>query len=253
MAPPFPKVEKIEIKIFCSYFVITFLNSGKSGKMETRFIELCIEGDLIGLQQLLQLHPDINISTKNEYAFRYACKRGHLHVCKWLLQVKPNINISAKNEEAFRVVCYMGHLDICQWLIQVKPSINISAENEYAFRYACFNGRLDVCQWLLQVSKERGQDINISFDNEEAFRYACLIGYLHVAKWLQSLKPYLYVIEYDETGKIKGYKVRSKEDANWEKRKYLVWLASNHCPEQNKVNLLYKLPSDVSRMVIGFV
>jgi hypothetical protein len=37
------------------------------------------------------------------------------------------------------------------------------------------------------------------------------------------------------------------------KRKYLVWLASNECPEENKSNLLYKLPSDVSRMVIGFV
>ena len=56
-----------------------------------------------------------------------------------------------------------------------------------------------------------------------------------------------------ETGKIKNYRIRSKEEANWEKRKYLLWLASNDCPEQDRGNLLYKLPSDVSRMVIGFV
>jgi hypothetical protein len=79
------------------------------------------------------------------------------------------------------------------------------------------------------------------------------MGHLHVAQWLQSLKPYLYVIEYDENGKMKGYKIREKEEANWEKRKYLLWLASNDCPEENKNNLLYKLPSDVSRMIIGFV
>jgi hypothetical protein len=100
--------KKIEIKIFCSYFVLTFLNSGK---METQFIDLCQKGDLIGLKQLLQLHPDINISADNEKAFRNACLSGQLHVCKWLLQVKPDINISALNEYAFRYACYNGHLN----------------------------------------------------------------------------------------------------------------------------------------------
>jgi hypothetical protein len=76
---------------------------------------------------------------------------------------------------------------------------------------------------------------------------------LEVAKWLQQMKPYLYEIIYDENGKMKNWRIRAIEEANWQKRKYLVWLASNHCPEENRNNLLYKLPSDVSRMAIGFV
>jgi ankyrin repeat protein len=252
--------------------------------VERDFIELCIKGDLIGAQQLLQLHPNINISAYNEQAFVDACNYGHLEVCKWLLQVskekgqdinisddedvfhwtcanghldvcqwllqiKPDIDISINNELAFRYACANGHLDVCQWLLQVKPTINVSIYDEEAFRWACADGRLDVCQWLLQVKPT----INISFDNEEAFRVACIYNHLHVAQWLKSLKPYLYVIEYDEDGKIKGYRIREKEDANWQRRKYLVWLASNKCPEENKSNLLYKLPSDVSRLIIGFV
>jgi ankyrin repeat protein len=185
--------------------------------METVFIRLCKNGDLIGLKQLLQLNPDINISVLNECAFRWACEKGHLDVCQWLLQQKPYINISAENECAFCMACFCGHLHVAQWLLQQKPTINISIDNEFAFRMACLYGHLDV------------------------------------AHWLQSLKPYLYVIEYDENGKYKGYKIREKEEANWERRKYLVWLASNHCPKQNKTNLLYKLPSDVSRLIIGFV
>jgi hypothetical protein len=59
--------------------------------------------------------------------------------------------------------------------------------------------------------------------------------HLDVARWLQSLKPYLYVIEYDKNGKIKGYKIRSKEEAKWQQRKYLVWLASN----ANNVNIWF--------------
>jgi hypothetical protein len=185
--------------------------------MEGQFIELCRRGDLAGAQQFYHLNPTINISFNNEEAFRLACFNGHLHVA--------------------------------QWLLQVCPTIYIPARNEYAFRWACYSGRLHVAQWLLQVCPM----IDISVGKEEAFRWVCDNGYLHVAKWLQSLKPYLYVIEYDEDGNYKGCKIRNKKDANWEQRKYLVWLASDHCPEINKNNLLYKLPSDVSRLLIGFV
>ena len=74
-------------------------------------------------------------------------------------------------------------------------------------------------------------------------------GHLEVAKWLQSLKPYLYVIHYDENGKYKDYYIRTKEEENWEKRKYLVYIASE-CKEDN---LLYRLPCDVAKMVIKYV
>ena len=237
--------------------------------METQLIELKMQifrllrkGDLIGLKQLFELNPDIVISALNEHAFCWTCADGDLHIAQWLLQVKPDINISAYNEKAFRYACEGCQLDVCKWLLQVKPDINISALNEYAFRIACSSGHLEVCQWLLQVSKEKGQDIDISALDESAFYSVCYkvhlqvpryLQYLQVAQWLQSLKPYLYVIEYDEDGTIKDYRIREKEEANWEKRKYLVWLASNECAEENKSNLLYKLPSDVSRMVIGFV
>ena len=152
-----------------------------------------------------------------ETQFIELCKKGDLFGAQQFLQVNPHINISADNEEAFRWACFYGHLHVAQWLLQQKPTINISINNEYAFREACYYGHLDV------------------------------------AHWLQSLKPYLYVIEYDENGKYKGYKIREKEEANWERRKYLVWLASNHCPEENKTNLLYRLPTDVAKMVLQFV
>ena len=220
--------------------------------MEIQFIELCKKGDLVGLQQLFQLNPDIDISSNNELSFRSACFNGHLLVCQWLLEVKPDINISANNEWAFRYACERGHLHVCQWLLQVKQDINISANNEWAFRYACEKGHLRVCQWLLQVSKERGQDINISAQKRK-FNYKCCYRHLEVAQRLQSLDPYLFVLEYNDSGKYKGFKIREKQEANWERRKYLVWLASNHCPEENRTNLLYKLPFDVSRLIIAFV
>ena len=181
------------------------------------FIELCLKGDLLLVQQCIQRNPNID-NEVYDIAFYSACCKGHLQVAQWLLEVHPSINIF---ESAFRTACGIGHLELAQWLLQVCPTINISADNDKAFREAC--------------------------------NFGYLTGRLEVAQWLHSLKPYLYVIEYDENGKYKDYYIRTKEEANWEKRKYLVWLASDKCPEENKTNLLYKLPSDVSRMVIGFV
>ena len=70
-----------------------------------------------------------------------------------------------------------------------------------------------------------------------------------VAQWLQSLKPYLYVIYYNEDSSYKGYYIRNKEEERWERRKSLVWLASDQ--SLNKERLFYKMPQDVSRYIIS--
>lgn len=38
-------------------------------------------------------------------------------------------------------------------------------------------------------------------------------------------------------------------DFRWNKRKYAAWLSSQYCPK----NILNKLPSDISRLVIMFI
>ena len=99
-----------------------------------------------------------------------------------------------------------------KWLLQIKPSINISEDNDYTFCRACANGKLEI------------------------------------AVWLQTLKPYLYKINYDINGKYVSYYVRTKEEARWQQTKYLVWLSSLQSP--NKQSIIYKLPNDVLRYII---
>jgi predicted Fe-S protein YdhL (DUF1289 family) len=180
--------------------------------MERQFINLCKYGNLEGAKEFLRLHSDINISIKDDKAFRYSCKNGHLEVAKWLLQMKPDINNSLLDDYIFCDACFYGHLEVAKWLLSVKPDINISAKDD------------------------------------EAFYWACKCGYLDIAKWLQTLKPYLYVIEYNKNGKCIGYKIRSKEEANWKKRKIALHLAL-----QEENNILYHLPIDISKTVALFL
>ena len=57
--------------------------------------------------------------------FCLACKKGNIEFAKLILTVKPNIDISAKNEEAFRLSCENGHLEVAQWLQSLKPHIYV--------------------------------------------------------------------------------------------------------------------------------
>ena len=113
------------------------------------------------------------------------------------------------------------------------------------FRILCKSGNLEEAQQLLLENPT----INISAMDDSVFINAYWGGHLLVAQWLQSLKPHLYVILYNNDGSYKDYYIRSKEEARWQQRKYLVWLASDQSP--NKKSLFYKIPQDVSRYIIS--
>jgi hypothetical protein len=174
-------------------------------------------------------------------------------------------------EEEFIQFCIQGDLEQAKAQLERRISVDMNICADSAFHFACRNGHLEVAQWLFTLKP----DIDIEMLHSWAFREACEKGYLEVARWLQSLRPDLYTINCDNNTILinrntfnypplvmkMNYNIREKEEKikmekkemNWQKRKYLVWLASCNCPEQNKHNLLYKLPSDVSRMLIGFV
>jgi len=95
--------------------------------------------------------PGIYFFDLCEDAFFRRVNMDKLDIAQWLLTFKQDINISAKNEFAFRKACKNGHLNVAQWLLTVKPDINISAKNEYAFRKACKNEHLELVQWFLTI------------------------------------------------------------------------------------------------------
>ena len=223
--------------------------------MDHHFISLCEYGNLEGAKDYVEHNYYLRFINHDSYneAFYLACKKGHLQTAKWLLSRNPCIRIDLMDiyfkHDPFVRACENGRLDVAQWLLQIKPKFDMTTHNHYIFRQTCINGHLEVAKWLLNVKP----NIDITAQNSEAFRTCCKEQKLDIVQWLCQIKPYLYIVCYDENGLIKDFEIREKEEANWQQRKYLVWLASEQCPEENKTNLLYKLPSDVSRLVIGFV
>ena len=204
-------------------------------------------------QWLLKRKPDINISSDSEIAFRYACYYGHLHVVKWLLEIKPDIDIFAHENYAFLYACQNQRLFVAQYLYSIdnsivyKSSLDIFQE---LFRDLCTDNKIEMAKWLYQVRPEVFAE-----SDHSPFIYACEFGHYHIAKWIQSIRPYNYVIcrNWRSSYGSSRYSINTEEEMKWQKRKYLVWLASDKCPNKNKKNILYKLPTDVSKHLIGFV
>jgi hypothetical protein len=88
-----------------------------------------------------------------------------LQVAQWLYEIKPTLDISAKNEFAFRFACQNGHLVVAQWLYDLKPTLDISAYNEEAFRRACFNGHLQVAQFIQSLNPNKYMIVNVENNN----------------------------------------------------------------------------------------
>lgn len=181
-------------------------------------MELCDSGDLIGSQEYLRLNPEVIIDAWNDMAFRHCCYKAHLkqylQIAKWLFQVYKERNKQIHMiEMLFRDVCHYGVLEVAKWLLEIKP------------------------------------DMDICFEDNAPFRLALEVGNMDIAKWLQQIRPYLYVINYDINGKYKNYYIRNKEEENFERRKYALFLSTN---KEDK-NILYEMPIDVSKMAIQFV
>jgi hypothetical protein len=65
------------------------------------------------------------------------CGKGYIHIIKWLLEIRPQINLSTRDEHAFRGASIGGHVEIVKYLIERNPNIKIDIDKEYTFQSIC--------------------------------------------------------------------------------------------------------------------
>ena len=160
--------------------------------LEKRFINLINSGDLLAIQEMYYNQIN-NILVDYDMIFIRTCKYGHLEVAKWLLEIKPDINISTENDSAFICACISGNLEIPKWLLEIKPDIYFNGE--MSFLACCEKDNLEIAIWLLEIKPT----IDISVKNNYAFNFCCEHRNLKTAKWLSEINPnYKLTIENDK-------------------------------------------------------
>ena len=139
-------------------------------------------------------------------------------------------------------ICQDNNTQIAKWILQNIHKTKIFYDNDSyykqdSFECACLNDNLEIAQ-LLYVNFQN--DIIIT---DNIFIDLCFAKCYNIANWIHSLYPYLYVI--NDLGLAN---IRHKEEKNWQNRKYALLMASGI---NDKQNILYKIPEDVSRYLIS--
>jgi hypothetical protein len=147
------------------------------------FVDLCISGNLAGIQALDQdLTPEI-VRMGDNQALREACCNGHLEIAQWLTK---RFELTADDVGATLLgVCEYGHLELAQWLVERFGLTFDDTRYDYAdnaFLMACATGHLKIAQWLTEHFGLTAEDVRET--NNWALHRACNYGRLEVVQWL---------------------------------------------------------------------
>lgn len=182
-----------------------------------------------------------------EYVFCCACYNGKLDIVQFILNIYPSINVSSKNEYAFRVALIKNHIDICKWLLQFNSKINLDVIrgiiNEKFWEF-CIEGNKENAEWLFCIYPGIKKCINHCL-----YIMVCSNDRIDVAKWINTVKPYYFILELNnDESKILKYSIRKVSERKWLERRIPV-LAHN-C---NNDNIFKCVPYDIIRYICMFV
>jgi hypothetical protein len=118
----------------------------------------------------------INLFDNDSIIFRICCEKGYLNFVIWLS--KLNIDITAKNNDAFRLSCLENHLEIMQFLYS-SGKINIFMNNNQIMDICCYKCYLNIIAWMFTL-----EDVDKSLLYSIIFNKACKYGQYNIVQWL---------------------------------------------------------------------
>jgi len=203
--------------------------------------------------EALQIIEQINTNEESnniiESVFHCACYDGKLHLVQFIFDIYPSIDVSYKNEYAFRIALIKNHIDICKWLLSINSKLNLEIfkgilyEKFWEF---CTIGDKENAEWLFHICPSVDK-----FINQCLYIVVCANNHINVAKWLTNVKPYYFILELNNNEtKILNYSIRDVKERKWLERRIPI-LA--HFYNKNDNNLFAQMPYDVVRHICLFI
>ena len=128
---------------------------------QNKIFEICRNGDLQSLQELVSNNPDC-INMQDEKGFTPLILSGynnHPLIVEYLLNHKANQSLAdAAGNSALMGVCFKGYLDIVEQLLKYDPPINQrNLQGACALTFAVSSNHTDIALLLL----ENGADLTL--------------------------------------------------------------------------------------------
>jgi len=170
------------------------LRDNKNFNVKKSFYNLCENNQLNAVKLLLNIKPQLNDEINN--IFSVICSYGYKEMIQYFIDKYDNLDISIKNDLAFRFVWIYGNINIAALLLDNKPDIDIYADNYDIFNYmfSCNESgyrseyKLALGQWLICKNTKVDTRFRIKKD-KELFLLVCEQGYIEYARWLYKNNP----------------------------------------------------------------
>jgi len=129
-------------------------------EIEKRLYEAAAEGDVITLQELLQLDglilDRLTLTCFNETPLHIASMRGHIEFVKFILARNPLLaaELDLRRSSALHVASIKGYVEIVKELLVVNPEMCLARDREgrNPLHLAVIKGRVEVIKELVRAS-----------------------------------------------------------------------------------------------------
>ncbi|WMV42242.1 hypothetical protein MTR67_035627 [Solanum verrucosum] len=129
-------------------------------EIEKRLYEAAAEGDVITLQELLQLDglilDRLTLTCFNETPLHIASMRGHIEFVKFILARNPLLaaELDLRRSSALHVASIKGYVEIVKELLVVNPEMCLARDREgrNPLHLAVIKGRVEVIKELVQAN-----------------------------------------------------------------------------------------------------
>ena len=118
-------------------------------QLHRQFFATCSDGDIIAAKKLLNENPQINISVRDEEAFRSACHWGHLNVAEWLRTLKPYLYVINYTADGKYVGYYVRAKKEVRWE-QIKYLVWLSSSHSPNANCMLYKLPNDISRYIIQ-------------------------------------------------------------------------------------------------------
>ena len=151
----------------------------------------CKHGHKSIAKYILELYPDTDIHSLDDYPFYHACINGHTNIAKWIYKIDNTILEYVDIYIILKNVIINGHLNMLQWFYSILPNISEYIDEYSIYKKACMNNRLNIVKWITNKTKYV-VDKDINERKSICFRLCCREQNYNIICYLVKNYPYKY-------------------------------------------------------------
>jgi hypothetical protein len=208
-----------------------------------QFFKSCIKININATKSIYDKYPQINSLKYIQMGFMIAFMHNNIEMIDWIFSIYPNIHLPEKKELFIMINAFKNeYIDLIRLFIS-KKNINTHYLDNLLFSELCITNKVESAKLLLEINP----NLNLLSNLTDGFILSCEFNSVKIAEWIHETNPNCYKLVVKDN-KIIYWKIFS------EKEKMIIKTVLDGTTIKSKnLNFFWKIPTDVSNIIIEFI